>query len=98
VQEAQREARLASCLATPGMTGQERSTGELLNSAIRRLAVASDVNTQLRCSEFFAPVSAPVTSVCSLAACMCVAVVSCVEVGSSACDALQVPLGSRAIA
>jgi len=51
VQEAQREARLASCLATPGMTGQERSTGELFNSAVRRLAVASDVNTQLRCAE-----------------------------------------------
>ena len=47
-QEAQRQARLASCLATPGMTGQERSTGELLNSAVRRLAVASDVDTQLR--------------------------------------------------
>ena len=48
VQESQRQARLASCLATPGMTGQERSTGELFNSAVRRLAVASDINTQLR--------------------------------------------------
>ena len=56
MQEAQREARLASCLATPGMTGQERSTGELLNSAVRRLAVASDVNTQLRCAALSAPV------------------------------------------
>ena len=48
IQESQRQARLAACLATPGITGQERSTGELLNSAVRRLAVASDVNTQLR--------------------------------------------------
>lgn len=49
-QAATQQSRLAACLATPGMTGQERSMGELLNDTVRRFAAQSDMSTQQRCA------------------------------------------------
>ena len=47
---AEEQAHLAECLATPGITGQERGMGELLNESVRRLAAQSDMSTQMRCA------------------------------------------------